>query len=332
MDTRTVPPPQASARQTELGDAFNRALFAALDAIEEKNIPYALIGGIAASGLGRPRPTHDIDVFVRPEDAEVTLEALGRHGFDTERTDPLWLFKGWKDGMMVDIIFKSQGDIYFDDEMHARAMPIQFHGRDIHVVSPEDLIIIKCAVHTEVGPHHWHDALAVLSHATLDWNYLLKRSRRAARRLLALLVYAQSNDIWIPNWVVVELFQTIFGDSLRQAAPQAPGSQAVAPRAPERPFAEASVQIPKVSPASKPIPEYIVGHIQDALSSDSRTAVADVQVSIGGRRILIKGEVRCAEQKKAIENLVRENAPDYDLDSQLRITDMTLTDRVEEVV
>src|SRR6476620_6441778 len=51
---------QPSARNTEEGDRFNRTLFSALDALEAKRIPYALIGGVAASGLGRPRSTHDI--------------------------------------------------------------------------------------------------------------------------------------------------------------------------------------------------------------------------------------------------------------------------------
>ena len=55
MESRVMPPGHASARQTEMGDTFNRILFLALDAMEACGIPYALIGGIAASGLGRPR-------------------------------------------------------------------------------------------------------------------------------------------------------------------------------------------------------------------------------------------------------------------------------------
>ena len=181
METRPIPPPQASARQTEMGEKFNRVLFSTLDALQVHNIPYALIGGIAVSGMGRPRSTHDIDIFVRPEDAEAALDALSKNGFETERTDLRWLFKGWKEEMMVDIIFKSQGDIYFDSEMNQHAKLINYHGHNIPAVSPEDLIIIKAAVHSEAGPHHWHDALAVLSHAVLDWKYLLQRSRRAPR-------------------------------------------------------------------------------------------------------------------------------------------------------
>src|SRR4051812_37960278 len=113
---------QPSARHTEEGDRFNKTLFDTVDSLVTEGVDYALIGGVAASGLGRPRPTHDIDVFVRPEDAEGALESLARYGFKTEKTDPMWLFKAWKNDILVDIIFKSSGDIYFDEEMgrHSR--------------------------------------------------------------------------------------------------------------------------------------------------------------------------------------------------------------------
>lgn len=322
METRNVPPTQASSRQTEMGDKFDRALFAALDALQERQIPYALIGGIAASGLGRPRSTHDIDIFVRPEDAEAALDALAIKGFDVERTDARWLFKGWREEMMVDIIFKSQGDIYFDDEMHKRAKLIHYHGRDIPVVSPEDLVIIKGAVHSEVGPHHWHDALAILSHANLDWEYLLRRARRSARRLLALLIYAQSNDIWIPNNVIIRLFQTIFGDT---------GAQAAQTRAS---LPEKREPIPAQGVSRPPMPDdaYLIGHILEALATDQRTANLDCQLTLGLGKILVKGEVQTHEQRRSIENLIREKAPDFDVDNQIRLYEMKAPEQVEEVV
>ena len=257
MESRTMPPPQASARQTEMGETFNRVLFAVLDALQERSIPHGLIGGVAASGLGRPRSTHDIDIFVRPEDAEAALVALAAKGFETERTDPRWLFKGWLDEMMVDIIFKSSGDIYFDDEMHRRCKLIPYHGRNIPAVSPEDMIIIKCAVHSELGPHHWHDALAILSHATLDYNYLLSRARRATRRVLALLIYAQSNDIWIPNDVIQILFQNVFNNQSSPSLSNTLGAGFAAQAPPHRPeisWQEFSVDAPSRSSFTNAFP------------------------------------------------------------------------------
>ena len=323
-----MPPAQASARKTEMGETFNKVLFSALDALQENKIPYALIGGIAASGLGRPRSTHDIDIFVRPEDAEAALEALGKHGFDQERTDPRWLFKGWKDEMMVDIIFKSSGDIYFDNEMHAHAKPVSYHGRLIPTVAPEDLIVIKAAVHSEIGPHHWHDALGVLSHAEVDWPYLLKRSRRAARRILALLIYAQSNDILIPNYVINDLYLTIFGQANTSPTNTHQGVTT-------RISASATTTHQEVVSAvqsHRSLPEaYLRGHLSEALAQNLGTASLDVDFVVGGNRIVIKGECPSHDHRNAIESVVREQAQGYELDNQVRITQLRAPE-TEEVI
>jgi predicted nucleotidyltransferase len=331
MESRTIPPPQASARQTEMGDAFDRVLFAALDSLLSISVPFALIGGIAASGLGRPRSTHDIDIFIRPDDAEAAIEALARGDFEVERTDPRWLFKGWKEGMMVDLIFKSQGDIYFDTEMHEHTRLIKYHGREIPTVSPEDFIIIKAAVHSEVGPHHWHDALAVLSHAHVDWNYLIHRARRAPRRILALLIYAQSNDIWIPNHVIIELHQNIFGPV--QTKIQAPSQTSVAASVASNGAPPAQPSTSSVGSAARSY-AYLAGHIQERLAADARTGAADVQVAVGGRRIVVRGETTTHDHRHAIEDVIRGLARslavdfdfdfdfDFEIDNQVRVTDV----------
>jgi predicted nucleotidyltransferase len=351
MESRTASSALASSRQTELGEAFNNALFLALDAIEERHIPYGLIGGVAASGLGRPRSTHDIDIFIRPEDAEVTIDSLLNRGFETERTDPRWLFKAWKNQILVDIIFKSQGDIYFDQEMQTRTQPLQYHGRKISVVSPEDLIIIKCAVHSEIGPHHWHDALAVLSHAELDWTYLIKRARRAPRRLLALLIYAQSNDLLIPNWAIAELYQIIFSDKSSHSPTKDETKDeiknTISVKVRERPPASYSAFTtnpasgqsgpPSYSAASNAtskvlIPEYVIGHINESLAADPRTATLDIQLAVGHNTILVKGSAYGAEQKDAIETVIRENHPEFSIDNQIQLTEFTSTYGAEAVL
>jgi predicted nucleotidyltransferase len=171
---------------------------------------YVLMGGIASTGLGRPRWTHDIDVFVRPAGAEAALEALAAAGFDTERTDPAWLFKGFKQGVLVDVIFHSTGGFYLDDEMLARAVERDFMGHRVRLLSPEDLLVLKAVVHDERGPRHWHDALGVIGVNEMDWGYVLKRARQAPRRVLSLLVYAHSLDMAVPNHVVRELYRDLY--------------------------------------------------------------------------------------------------------------------------
>ncbi len=189
--------------------AFLDALGRAVDALERAEVLYMVIGGLASTVYGRPRWTHDIDLFVKPEDARRALHALADAGFVTEETNPHWIFKAWMDGAVIDLIFCVKGDIYLDDEMLARSRVAEFKGRSARVLPPEDLVVIKAVVHDEPSARHWHDALGIIAATELDWDYLLRRARYGARRVLSLLVYAQSNDLVVPERAIRELFQTI---------------------------------------------------------------------------------------------------------------------------
>lgn len=180
-------------------------------ALDRAGVEYLLMGGIASSCLGRERWTHDIDVFTRPQEASRALAALSEAGFETEETYPDWLFKARKDGQLVDIIFQSAGDICLDDEMVERAPNSSFMGRCVRTLPAEDLVVIKAVVAAEHAPRHWHDALAIIATTDLDWDYLIRRARRGIRRVLALLLYAQSNDLPAPSWVIRELFLHLEG-------------------------------------------------------------------------------------------------------------------------
>src|SRR5436190_6453640 len=171
-----------------------------------------LIGGIASAVFGRPRWSEDIDLFVRPQDAPVLLDALRAEGFDTDRTFPDWLYKAFLDGVLVDVIFKSSGDIYLDAEMLERARRESFHGLEVRVAAPEDLMVMKSIAHSEPTPRYWHDALSILSRSDIDWDYLLRRARAGPRRVLSLLLYAQSNDLPVPDAAIVRLFRSIYED------------------------------------------------------------------------------------------------------------------------
>ena len=202
------PPPHG--REVDEG-LFLDVLKDAVTAVEDKDIAYLLMGGLSSAEFGRPRGTNDIDLFVRPENARLTLEALEAAGFTTQETDPLWLFKGFKDDILVDVIFRSSGDIYLDDEMLAHARVVDIHGCAARVIAPEDLLIIKALAADEHIPHHWHDALGVITGSDLDWDYLVSRARRfGARRVLSLLLYAQSKDLGVPVKPVRNLFESIF--------------------------------------------------------------------------------------------------------------------------
>jgi predicted nucleotidyltransferase len=177
----------------------------AIHAFELAEVPYVLIGGMASAALGRPRCSSDIDLFVMPESAPYALEVLAKAGFTTEVTNPAWLFKAFRDDILVDLLFKSAGDIYLDREMLRRAKLHTVLGTEVRVIPPEDLIVIKAIVHDEETPRHWHDALSLIPRRDLDWDYLLTRADHAPRRVLALLVYATSCDLWVPSLALRKL-------------------------------------------------------------------------------------------------------------------------------
>ncbi len=206
---------EARLRLALRGDAdvqrFLEVLDETLATLDGGGIEYVLMGGIASSCLGRERWTHDIDLFTRPEEAPRALGLLAEAGFGTEETYADWLFKAWKGDQLVDIIFRTAGDITVDQTMLERAPTVDFMGRRVRTVPAEDLVVIKAIVANEHAPRHWHDALAILASADLDWPYLMRRARFGIRRVLSLLLYGQSNDIAIPSAVVRELFAVAEG-------------------------------------------------------------------------------------------------------------------------
>ena len=182
----------------------------AVRAIEERCVPYLLMGGAGSVTFGRPRATDDVDLFVRPEDAGRVLDLLGAAGFETTETDLTWLHKAFRRGVLVDVIFRSAGDIYLDDEMLRRGRRRTYRGTDALMMCPEDLVVIKAVATSEGVTRHWYDALALIARCELDWDYVVERARRAGpRRVLSLLLYAEGDDLAVPADVVAELIGAV---------------------------------------------------------------------------------------------------------------------------
>ena len=78
------------------------------------------------------------------------------------------------------------------------------------VIAPEDLVVVKVLAADEHVPRHWHDALGILSTCQPDWAYLTRRARQhGIRRVLSLLLYAESRDTWVPEAPLCELFSAL---------------------------------------------------------------------------------------------------------------------------
>lgn len=195
--------------QVEVDDAtFFAVLEETVAVLGRSGLPHLFMGGLASAALGRPRWTHDIDVFVRPQDALPALGALAAAGFRTQETNPEWLFKALKDRVLVDVIFVSAGGVLLDQEMADRAQHAEVEGCRVHVIAAEDLVVIKALVHKEHSPRHWFDALALLRRDNLDWAYLVRRARQhGPLRVLSLLYYARSNDQVVPDHAIADVLE-----------------------------------------------------------------------------------------------------------------------------
>src|SRR5947207_12216751 len=109
---------------------FHEVLDDAIETVSNAGVQYLMMGGISASAHGGSRfTTHDIDFFVKQQDAETALKALAKTGFTVEKTHPQWLYKGFKKNVMVDIIFKSSGEVVLSDEMMEHSTLADFNGR-----------------------------------------------------------------------------------------------------------------------------------------------------------------------------------------------------------
>jgi predicted nucleotidyltransferase len=207
-------PAQGTEGQSLEQDRFLEVLDLAIETVRRADVPFVVIGSIASAALGRPRWSSrgaDIDLFVRADDVERSLEALSSAGFATEQGEPHWVLRAARSGVTVDLIYRAAGDLYLDEEMLSRAEEAEFLGRKLPLVSREDLLVMKALAFGEQTPSYWHEALGIIARGELDWEYVLYRARHGTRRILSLLLYAQSNDLPVPPRAVHELFDLTEG-------------------------------------------------------------------------------------------------------------------------
>lgn len=133
-----------------------------------------VIGGIAASLLGEPRATADIDavIVLSVDDLPLLITAAKEEGLlpritDAEtfaRRNRVLLLNHAASGINVDI---SLGLLPFEVEAAARGQIYQAGSLEVRLAAPEDLIIQKAIAHR---PKDLTDIAGIISnHPTLDW-------------------------------------------------------------------------------------------------------------------------------------------------------------------
>lgn len=150
--------------------------------------PGMVIGGVAASLLGRPRVTRDIDALVLLDESEwkAFLAKGARFGFVPRLSDALTfarqarvlLVRHEASGIDLDIAF---GALPFEEEAVARTVWRDVGGVRIPLPLPEDLLIMKAVAHR---PRDMADIESILdAQPKLD----LPRVRRWVREFSAAL-------------------------------------------------------------------------------------------------------------------------------------------------
>jgi hypothetical protein len=128
---------------TEDFNALVTTLKRAAAALRDAGVPFMLGGGLAAWARGGPESDHDLDLMVKPDDAERTLEVLADAGMRVERPPEDWLHKAWdENGVLVDIIFKPVG-MPIDDATFGRAEELEVEAIAMPVMALEDVLVTK---------------------------------------------------------------------------------------------------------------------------------------------------------------------------------------------
>jgi hypothetical protein len=120
-------------------------------ALRDAEIPHLLGGGLAAWARGGPPTEHDVDFFVREEDAERALQALVDRGMRAERPPEGWLLKAWCGETLIDLIFRPSGGP-IGDEHFERSEVLEVMAQPLPVASLEDVMVMKLLALTELEP------------------------------------------------------------------------------------------------------------------------------------------------------------------------------------
>jgi hypothetical protein len=163
---------------TSANEPLDKALADAVDFLETRQIPFAVIGGIAATVRGEFRATADLDFVldVAVEDAVKLASNLEGTYFEplfpgvsevVERTFILPL-RHKPTGLTVDLAL---GLSRFEQTAISRAERVQFGSCIAPVVTSEDLVLMKLFAGR---PRDIEDVEGILAlrHEEMDWNYL----------------------------------------------------------------------------------------------------------------------------------------------------------------
>ena len=128
--------------KSEVAEELIDSLKRAVAAIEAQGVPYLLGGGLGCWARGGPPSSNDIDLMVKPEDAERAQQALAEAGMRAESPPEQWLLKAHDGEILIDLIFEPSG-MRIDDEVLARGEELSVMAMNIRVMDLNDILITK---------------------------------------------------------------------------------------------------------------------------------------------------------------------------------------------
>jgi hypothetical protein len=162
--------------KNELAAELAESLKRAVAALDEQEIPYLLGGGLGCWARGGPPSSNDIDLMLKPEDAERAQEALAAVGMRPETPPEQWLRKAWDGEILIDLIYEPSG-MRIDDEVIARGEVLSVMAMQVRVMDLDDILITKLMALDEHSADYRDLILIGRSlREQIDWSKLRRRT------------------------------------------------------------------------------------------------------------------------------------------------------------
>jgi predicted nucleotidyltransferase len=123
-------------------DQIKETLKRVAAALRDGDVPFLLGGGLAVWARGGPPTGHDLDLMIRPKDADRALQVLEQAGMRPEKPPEGWLYKAWDGEILIDLIFEPIGEAV-DEAMFERAEELEVQAVPMLVMSLEDVMVTR---------------------------------------------------------------------------------------------------------------------------------------------------------------------------------------------
>jgi hypothetical protein len=136
-------------RDAPVDDSLVEALLALARWLSARNVPYAVIGGVAVALQAAPRFTNDVDAVIWIDDERwpELIGAAGSFAIGPRRPDVLEfaartrvLLLAHASGVSIDV---SCGALPFEQTLIERATRVDIGALSVRVAQPQDLLVMK---------------------------------------------------------------------------------------------------------------------------------------------------------------------------------------------